>query len=127
MAEHQNSLETEKWVRIMCDYAADGVWNRKGQACAADDLPVEANVLTMIRGWQAWYEYNDPAARNPPMDEMAHAAFGLFIARLVKRALPDWTVVYFDHGKDTKGWRPGHPRDHFEYEIILHTDGTFSP
>lgn len=130
MDNPQNSLTADKWVRIMCDYDADGVWDRGGGACAADDLPVDANIVTMIRGWQAWYEHNDPSDPHRMtrwVDNAAHAAFGLFIARSVKRALPDWTVIYFDGGKPTKDWQLGQPRDHFEYEIVLNADGNFSP
>lgn len=57
----------------------------------------------------------------------ARAALGLFVARLVKRELPDWTVIYFDETAPRGDWRPRMPRDHFEYEVILNPDGTFSP
>jgi hypothetical protein len=81
----------------------------------------------MIRGWQAWYEHNDASAMTRWVDNAAHAAFGLFIARSVKRALPDWTVIYLDESKPRNDWQLGQPRDHFEYEIILNADGSFSP
>ena len=108
---------TERWVLIMCDYTAEGVWDRRGRACAVDDLPVADNIRAMIRGWQEWYEYSDLRPETCWFDLEAHAAFGLFIAKLVKQSLPDWTVVYFDESKPTNNWQPGEPRDHFEYEI----------
>jgi hypothetical protein len=87
------------------------------KACEASDLPVPAEIVTMIRGWQAWYEYDYPSRITPRADIKAQAAFGLFIA------LPDWTVVYHDDNKAGNDL----PRDQFEYEIILKQDRTFSP
>lgn len=48
----------------------------------------------MIRGWQEWSEYSDLCRDTRWFDDETHRAFGLFIARLVRQALPDWTVMY---------------------------------
>lgn len=122
-----DTLNREKWVRIMCDFTADGVWDKEGRSCHFDELPISTEIKTMIAGWQAWYEHNDHSGMTRWFDARAHAAFGLFIARLVKRELPDWTVTYFDDAAPRSDWHPGMPRDHFEYEIILNSDGTFFP
>jgi len=119
---YDDILNREKWVRIMCDFSADGVWDKEGRACSADELPIPTHVKTMIGGWQAWYEHSDHSDMTPWFDASAHAAFGLFIARLVKRSLPDWTVIYFDEAE----YRPGKARTAFEYEILLNPNGTFS-
>jgi len=121
------TLKRDRWVRIMCDYSAEGVWDRHGAACRAADLPVSAETLAMLHGWQAWYEHAAGSPMTPVFDDVAHAALGLFVARCVKRELPDWTVVYFDDAKPRDGWEPGMPRDHFEYEIVLAPDGRFLP
>lgn len=121
------TLKRDKWVRIMCDYSADGVWDSRGAACDAADLPVSSGTLAMIRGWQAWYEHAASSDMSHLFDDAGHAAFGLFVARCVKRELPDWTVIYLDDSKPRNGWQPGEPRDHFEYEIILTPDGSFLP
>lgn len=107
-----------RWVRIMCDYSAEGVWDRQGRAVRAEDLPVPSDIHRMLLGWQEWYEAADPSvAGRLPFDTAAHAAFGLFIARKVKRALPDWTVIYFDASKVARDNRRDQPRHHYEYEI----------
>ncbi len=110
----------ERWVRIMCDFSAEGVWHRNGAAGSLEGLPLSVGLQTMIRIWQAWYELSDlsDAASAEVFDVAAHAAFGLCIARMVKRQLPAWTVVYHDENR-SGGWQPGQPRDAFEYEITL--------
>lgn len=117
----------DRWVRIMCDFAADGVWDKDGLSRCADELPLHFTILDMIRGWQEWYEFSDRADSGyPPFDLEAHSAFGLFIARMVKRALPDWTVVYYDEHKAASLGREG-PRRQWEYEILIEADGSFRP
>jgi hypothetical protein len=105
----------ERWVRIMADYSADGVWHRDGCGDSADELPVGADLIARIRRWQAWYEQDDPRDPDARFDVEAFAAEGRAIAQAVKAALPDWTVVYFDEA----ACRRGGPRETFEYEITL--------
>ncbi|MDE2577990.1 MAG: hypothetical protein KGL46_04215 [Hyphomicrobiales bacterium] len=118
----EDILNREKWVRVMCDYYAEGVWDAAGRACSAQNLPVSQDIRNMLLGWQAWFDWHDPAppsARVGQFDHAAHNAFGLFIARRIKEALPDWTVVFFD---ELKG-----DRDSFQYEITLDSEGRFGP
>ena len=127
-ADEADVLNGRKWVRIMCDSAASGIWDIEGCACHPASLPVSGNVRAMLAGWQAWYEHDDFMEPNPFYDREAHAAFGRFIARMVKRELPDWTVIYYDetaprNGGQAQVWRPGQPRDHFEYEITAEMAG----
>ena len=49
----------ERWVRIMCDYAADGVWHKDGAGDCADALPIPADLVARIRRWQDCYETSD--------------------------------------------------------------------
>ncbi|MFZ5735517.1 MAG: hypothetical protein ACOY6K_01365 [Pseudomonadota bacterium] len=110
----------DRWVRIMCDYSAEGVWDKQGRSVSAEDLPVPSDIHRMLLGWQEWYEAADSTdADRLPFDGAAHAAFGLYIARRVKRALPDWTVIYFDESKLPPRGAPDLPRHVFEYEIHL--------
>lgn len=119
MIDKDDILNSEKWVRVMCDFCADGIWDKKGRACHPSDLPVSAEIKTMLAGWQAWYEHNDHSKTTRWFDVDAHANFGHFIARLVKQELPDWTVIYHDEAAPSLDWSPGMPRDHFEYEINI--------
>lgn len=110
----------ERWVRVMCDFSAEGVWHRNGAAGSLDGLPLSEGLRTMILGWQAWYELSDmsDAASAELFDVAAHAAFGLCIARMIKRELPAWTIGYHDESRSGAG-QPGQRRDAFEYEITL--------
>jgi hypothetical protein len=117
-----NPLVAEKWVRIMCDYCADGLWSKRGGACDLADLPVSAELLARIALWQAWFEKCPSDGRGWP-DIEAFSAEGESIARAVKAELPDWTVIYHDEAKAEALLRQGResyqraPRQVFEYEI----------
>ena len=63
-----NLLVAHKWVRILADNSADGVWDIEGCGCCADDLPIPAALIDRIRAWQTWYDRDENG----------------------------WTVVYFD-------------------------------
>jgi hypothetical protein len=117
---HDTSFAEERWVRIMCDYSADGVWHRDGAAGCADDLPLRPELIERIRQWQALYETNDYDARQPKFNWAAFSEEGLAIAKAVKVSLPDWTVVYFDEQALARVGSSA-PRHLFEYEISLHT------
>lgn len=125
MEEDEDTLGQEKWVRVMCDFTAHGLWDKHGCPCHFDELPVSAEIKSMIAGWQEWYEHSDDCEMSRWFDVRAHAAFGLFIARLVKRQLPDWTVIYFDEAAYLDR-QPGTSRDQFEYEIDIDAVGTLS-
>jgi hypothetical protein len=46
-------MQKTKWVRVMCDHSADGVWDKMGRAEIVDAIPVSNFVGDMITGWQA--------------------------------------------------------------------------
>lgn len=126
MEEQENSLVARKWVRIMCDFSADGVWDKEGCCCDADDLPVPADLIARIRAWQAKYEYEAPTPASEDyvpgsFDDRAFSREGLAIAQAVKRALPDWTVIYFDEARSNEVLFRGQKADrpYFEYEVDL--------
>src|SRR5687767_10881130 len=106
---NDNRFIEERFVRIMCDYTAEGVWHKDGLGAAAE-LPVDATLIERILRWQAWFE---TALYDDNFDDSAFAAEGLAIAKAVKDALPDWTVVYFDQARADLDA----PRDTYEYEI----------
>jgi hypothetical protein len=118
-----SGLVANKWVRIMCDYSADGVWARNGGGAMLEDLPVSADLRARIRAWQDWYEkYSYPDFSNAPLgfDIDAFSIEGLAIANAVKAELPDWTVVYHDEAKAAPRYRPPYtdvPRAHYQYEV----------
>ena len=103
------SFEDDKWVRIMADYCADGVWLKDGAATTADDLPISPRLRDELRSWQRTY---DEDADKPGFDVAAFSKWGRKIALDVKRELPDWTVVYFDEARANMK-----PALDYQYEI----------
>ena len=115
-------LAKDKWVRIMTDYASDGLWAKNGCGVDADSLPVSPTTRERLSAWcdkfQSTQFYLPPDQREKnEFDVIAHGSEGRAIARLVKSELPDWTVVYFDKavykivGSDA-------PRGCYEYEVV---------
>lgn len=112
MTEYQ-----EKWVRVMADYDADGIWRKDGCMMSIDDLPVSRQIAWNLGCWQAVHDRYD---HEGPMDKKTLAWFaesGRQIAKRIKQELPDWTVIYFDSQRfDIE--RDNQPRAEFEYEIV---------
>lgn len=102
----------DKWVRIMCDFSAEGVWDRSGAPADPSELPVSDLVRQRLGLWQERYELE---ADSSSWDDVrgSFTAEGLEIARLVKIELPDWTVVYFDEAQAALNA----PRSLYEYEV----------
>jgi hypothetical protein len=121
----ESGLAADKWVRIMCDFSADGVWARTGGAAMPEDLPVSVGLHKRIRAWQDWYERHarpDPefSSAPPGFGIDAFSSEGLAIAKAVKAELPDWTVVYHDEARAEPQYREPYvelPRSCYEYEV----------
>lgn len=109
--------DEEKWLLLMCDTSAEGVWDRRGAAGGVDELLLSERLKTLILAWQSWHDWADDIHFDQVFDQPFEgvAALGYFIARLVKRELPDWTIVYSDRVK----WRHGVERQQhaYKYEI----------
>ena len=111
-----DGIQADKWVRIMCDYSADGVWRKDGAGTSAEELPISSALLARLRAWQETYERLDPVfpeGRDLTAEIAAFSEDGRQIARAVKWELPDWTIVYFDEERSGSHI----PREVFEYEI----------
>ena len=112
-------------VRIVADYCSCGYQLAGEAARAYDVLPVSDGLLARLSEWNDRYESCDPQAYEDVggahFDFIAFAADGLEIARAVKRALPRWTVLYWDEAvdwflaRDPRSYVPGR----CEYEIDL--------
>ncbi len=104
-----------RWLRIMAVYGSEGVWQMDGTEGVLDDLPVSKALRDRLDAWQAVYdEHDDMDDAAPRLDVDRFAAEGLAIARAVKAALPDWTVIYHDEAKSVQGL----PREACESEIL---------
>lgn len=110
-AEARSYFAETKWVRIMNDYSASGVWGKDGAAYEPSDLPLPADLQDQILAWAEEWE-----AEETSVGEMTNK--GLAIAKAVKAELPDWTVVFFDEAKLASAPNT-EDRSVFEYEIEL--------
>jgi hypothetical protein len=107
-----------KWVRIMCDFYADAVWNIEGASCDVEALPISRDLALALRSWQDIYDRCAPdgMVEKTVWDGEAFSRVGLFLARRVKAELPSWTILYFDEHRLSQGGEDV-PRSYFEYEI----------
>lgn len=97
-AEHVAQLAAARWVRVMCDYSADGVWSKGGGSFDCTALPITPQLVWRIRQWQVDYERSGYWTGEFGLEGglEAFAETGLHIAIEMKRQLPDWTIVYSD-------------------------------
>lgn len=108
-----SQIQKDKWVRIMADYCADGVWQKDGAGTTADDLPVPSGLIERLRTWQRKFDGDDQ------VKEPEFSLEGLLIAKEIKGHLPDWTIVYFDNAAVERlnpQWDV-EDRSGFEYEV----------
>jgi hypothetical protein len=112
-------------VRIVADYMSPGYVLADDEARRFESLPVDGDLLDRVVAWSARYERCDPKAYEDPcgmrFDFVAFAAEGLGLAKAVKRALPRWTVLYWDESldwylsRDPRSYTPARS----EYEVTL--------
>jgi hypothetical protein len=135
MAELMDDVEQDwgldpedRWVRLMADVSAPGVWHRDGSCDVAEALPISRELMSDIYEWQYWYDAEERRHEAGTVFEMADdwdadgfAARGLELARRLKAELPDWTIVYHDIAavKRSGGYRAEGGRDQWEYEVRL--------
>lgn len=115
-------MSDEKWVRVMCDFSAEGVWAKDGAGISMDELPISREIKQRLLEWQEWFErdyenYLPPSQRTTNFDAAHFSRVGLEIAKAIKAELPDWTVVYFDEERSSAGDRSS-DRASFEYEVL---------
>jgi hypothetical protein len=107
----ENELVKYKWVRIMSDYCADGIWSKDGGGEDIDSLPVSVKLKNDLLSWQMEYDFNYDSMLDIEISEFSIK--GLKIAKRVKEELPDWVVIYFDIYKSLLY----DPRSYYQYEI----------
>ena len=113
-------------VRIVADYCCPGYLLADDAARSFDRLPVDETICERLAAWSARFEHDcDPRdfedITGKRFDFVAFAREGLELAKAVKRALPDWTVVYWDDSydwflaRDPRSYDPAKA----EYEVTL--------
>lgn len=112
-------LKEDKWVQIMCDFGADPVWDREGAPAELADLPVSQSLRERLRSWQEWYEREaDAIDGRSNFDVASFALEGHALAREVKLALPNWTIVYLDEARLKAAIAKGNsPESTYKFEV----------
>ena len=108
----------DRWVRVMADIGADGVWDVSGCGRTCEELPISEALVARIRTWQEWHDDLDkeywlkPEGRSDggrfhyweqhlgsPVEAFNAEAHAIAVA-LREELQPDWTVVV----EDVDGW-----------------------
>ncbi|OAN49880.1 hypothetical protein A6A04_18635 [Paramagnetospirillum marisnigri] len=101
------------WVRLMCYWGKDGVWN-------SDDERADAAPVALSPGLRdeivAWKHSLDKAETVSISDIHAFSTRAMNIARRIKEEMPSWRVVYIDRTKSGADIRN---KDYFEHEVTL--------
>lgn len=105
--------DRQVWVRLMCYYGSDGVWNSDDET--ADPAPVllSPGLKSEIVAWK--HSLDRIEAVTPALTE-AFQTRALNIARRIKEEMPGWRVVYIDRTKSGADIRN---KDYFEHEVVL--------
>jgi hypothetical protein len=113
-------------VKIVAEEDGPGYWLADAEARRFGTLPVAAELRDRLAAWNDWFSADcDAAALADPtagrFDVIAFSNQGFRLAKAVKRALPDWTVLYWDEALDWRYWTGREPRRYdrgsVEYEI----------
>ncbi|GGH25587.1 hypothetical protein GCM10007036_32810 [Alsobacter metallidurans] len=101
--EHFRTTAGGFCVRVMGAYGSEGVWTAEGQEALVEDLPIDRALADRLADWQEAFDSVDDQIDDGDIPaEIAATAWaalaeeGLLIARSIKRALPEWTVLYVD-------------------------------
>lgn len=133
VTEPWGSLPAERWVRVMAEICAGGLWDASGCARYADELPISAELRARIERWQN--RHDELESRNASFPkyweqcaDMPVAAFnaeGRAIGRALKAELPpDWTVIVVD----VDAWcRPANAPDAADGELVLRGERPSDP
>ncbi|HVL29237.1 MAG TPA: hypothetical protein VM326_00785 [Sphingomicrobium sp.] len=92
------------FIRVECDFCADGLWDERGAAYSLDQFPLSDGLKRRIAAWQRTFDEEAVPWEEPEMpDWQGHQAEGEAIARLVKAEMPDADVVAFDRRVNEDG------------------------
>lgn len=86
----------EKYLRIMPDYYATGVWNFDGINCRYSKFPLSAYTVSLIEVWVEWYNWQDSVTDEfRKCTEEQFLTLGNLIFERAMAELPDYTIEYF--------------------------------
>lgn len=109
----------EKWLRVMCDNLSMVLWTADGCEISPEVFGFAPAVIERMDGWQKRYDTYFPEDPDVPkwtdQDWHAFSQERLEIAILVKKHLPDWTIVYHDELRIMV--ERSNDRSYYQYEI----------
>lgn len=105
--------DRQVWVRLMCYYGSDGVWNSDDDAAEPAPVLLSPGLKSEIVAWR--HSLDRAETVGPPQVE-AFQTRALNIARRIKEEMPGWKVVYIDRTKSGADIRN---KDYFEHEVTL--------
>ena len=82
------------FVRVDCDFAADGLWDESGAALYPENLGLSSALCLALRAWQLHHDEAATVISGNPFNDEAHEAIGRQITALVRAERPDLNVVY---------------------------------
>ncbi len=85
---------TKEFVRVDCDFAADGLWTRRGAALEPEALGLSPALCVALRAWQLHHDATQTIVSGRPFNQRGHERIGRQIAALVQAERPDLHVVY---------------------------------
>lgn len=88
------SRDDRPFVRVDCDFGADGLWDERGAAYTPELLELSPALAVALRAWQLHHDEATTVISGNPFNEAEHDRIGRQIATLVQQERPDLRVVY---------------------------------
>ena len=101
------------WVRLMCYFGADGVWNSDDAKADLGALALGADLKAEVSAWMRSLDHAETVTAG---DIHEFSTRAMNVARRIKEEQPGWKVVYIDRTKSGADIRN---KDYFEHEVTL--------
>ena len=101
--------ENTSWVRLMCYFGTDGVWNSADETADLSALPFSQGLIDDVAAWRA-------SVIGSAAEAETFSTRALSLARRIKSEQPHWKVIYVDRTKSGPDIRS---KDTVEIEITL--------
>ena len=101
------------WVRLMCYFGTDGVWNSDDAKADVARLALSSSLKAEIVAWMHSLDHVETVL---PDDVNLYSTRAMNVARRIKEEQPNWRVVYIDRTKSGADIRN---KDYFEHEVTV--------
>ena len=100
------------WVRLMCYFVTDGVWNSDDSKAEVAHLALSSSLKAEIVAWMHSLDHVETVL---PDDINLYSTRAMNVARRIKEEQSGWKVVYIDRTKSGADIRN---KDYFELEVM---------